>query len=984
MRKIYFIVSILLIISASSALAQNKKITAYVNPFIGTDAHGHTYPGPVMPFGMVQLSPDTDIEGWDWCSGYHYSDNSIMGFSHKHLSGTGATDYADVLLMPTTGDVKIVPGKKNTRGDGYRSRFSHKNEIATPGYYSVILDDYKIKAELTATERVGFHKYTFPKSIRSNIIIDLKHGLDSGGESYIHFVNDHTIEGWRLSHGWAAEHTIYFVAEFSKPFAGFGTASDDVLNEGNREAKGKNIKGYVRYSTKENESVLVKVGISAVSIEGARKNLEKEAPGFDFELVKKNAEKAWEKELGKIVVETKNNNLKEIFYTALYHAMITPNIFNDVDGKYYGMDRKIHEAKGQNVYTVFSLWDTFRALHPLLSIIDRDRTLDFVKTMLLQYQDGGLLPVWELAGNETWCMIGYHSVPVIFDSYMKGINNFDTKLALEAMKKSADQDQRGLKFYKDRGYIPAEKENESVSKQLEYSYDDWCIAQFAKKLGEEKDYERFNIRSLNYKNVFDKSTGFFRGRLTNGAWYTPFNPLEVNQIYTEATAWQYNFFVPQDIKGMIDLQGGNDKFIAKIDELFAQPEKLEGREQPDISGLIGQYVQGNEPSHHIAYLYDYAGKPSKTQFRVRDIMSRMYTAKADGLCGNDDCGQMSAWYVFSAMGFYPVTPGQNTYAIGSPIFDKVTINLENGKKFVITAKNNGYKNVYIKSASINGSKLEHAYYTHDQIANGGEVVFEMTDKPADLWGTANPAFFTMLPDRDAVSVPFINAPSEVFYNEMEVSLTCPTEGTKIYYTTDGSEPSVSSTLYSAPFKIVNACTIKAVAVSASGKLSPAAASSFIKSKYPPAKYAYPFNSRYNGGGFMALTDGRFGTSSFQSGEWQGFEGVDLDATIDLVTPRKVNRLSINALQDNNVWIFLPKDFDFYVSADGKEFKKVGTVKNDVPPEQQEIMVKNFAVNCSENNVRYVRVVGHNLGICPPWHKGAGGKAWLFADELVIE
>lgn len=981
-KNIFFTASILFLLSAI-IYPQGKRLVDYVNPMIGTGGHGHTYPGAVLPFGMVQLSPDTDIEGWDWCSGYHYSDNSIMGFSHTHLSGTGGTDYADILFMPTTGDIKIVPGRKNMPREGYRSRFSHENEKASPGYYSVFLDDYKIKAELTASYRVGVHRYTFPKSIRSNILIDLKHGLDNGGESYVKITDNKTVEGWRKSHGWAAEHTVYFVAKFSRAFTSYGTALDDVLNNGSNEAQGKNVKAYVKYSTNENDAVIVKVGISHVSIEGARKNLEQEVKDFDFDLVKQNAGKIWEKELNKIIVETKKENQKTIFYTALYHAMITPNIFNDVDGKYYGMDRKIHDSNGRTVYTVFSLWDTFRALHPLLSIIDRARTSDFVNTMLLHYKDGGLLPVWELAGNETWCMIGYHSVPVIFDSYMKGIRDFDTKLALEAMITSADKDHLGLKFYKDRGYIPAEKVNESISKMLEYCYDDWCIAQFAKLTGSEENYKKFNIRSLNYKNVFDKSTGFFRGKHASGAWYEPFNPLEVNQIYTEATAWQYSFFVPQDIKGLIDLHGSNEKFVSRIDEMFAQPEKLEGREQPDISGLIGQYVQGNEPSHHIIYLYNYAGKPSKTQERVREIVNKMYTTQTDGLCGNDDCGQMSAWYVFSSIGFYPVTPGQNTYAIGSPLFDKVTINLENGKKFVITAANNSAKNKYIKSASINGAKLEYSYFTHSQIADGGEVSFEMTDTPVDLWGANNPALFSMLPDKDAVSIPFIDAPAEVFYDAMDISLSCPTQGTKIYFTSDGSEPTSNSTLYIRPISVSAQATIKAVAYNESGIKSPSASSSFIKSKYPPAVYANPFNSRYNGGGYMALTDGRYGTKVFQSGEWQGFEGCDLDVTIDLVNTKKINKISINALHDNNMWIFLPKEFEFYISKDGKEFTKAGTVVNDIPTESLEIIVKNFSVMVNNEDVRFIRVVGKNILKCPAWHKGAGGKAWLFVDEITI-
>lgn len=980
-KKLFFL---FLSIVASDLSAQSKKLIDYVDPFIGTGGHGHTYPGATLPFGMMQLSPDTGIEGWDWCSGYHYSDNSIMGFSHTHLSGTGATDYADILFMPTVGALKFLPGSKENPDEGYRSRFKHENENASPGYYSVYLDDYKVRAELTTSMRAGLHKYTFPKTASANVIIDLKHGLDSDCDAMIKFVGVNRVEGMRKSYGWAKEQTIYFAAEFSRPFLSCGTVLDGNLIENSMTASGKNVKGYARFATYSGEAVLVRIGISAVSIEGARKNLNEEIPDFDFERIKQNAQNIWERELSRIQVEGKNEDQIKIFYTALYHTMITPNLFTDVDRKYFGMDRKNHTAKGFDYYTVFSLWDTFRAVHPLLSIIDRKRTSDFVKTILAKYNESGLLPVWELASNETWCMIGYHSVPVIFDAYMKGIRGFNAKSALEAMKVSAERNQHGQKLYRERGYIPADKENESVSKTLEYCYDDWCIAQLAKAIGAKEDYDKYNQRAMFYRNLFDKSTGFMRGKMSDGSWITPFEPRAVTQQYTEATAYQYNFFVPHDIKGMIDLHGGNENFVKKLDGLFTESDKLEGRFQPDISGLIGQYAHGNEPSHNFAYLYNYAGAPWKTQERIREIINGLYTSNADGLCGNDDCGQLSAWYVFSAMGFYPVTPGQNTYAIGSPIFDRVTINLENGKKFVINTKKNSEQNKYIQIASLNGTVYNHSYITHKNIMSGGELVFVMSDQPNKSWGTDNPELFSMRPVDEGVLMPYLFSNGETFYNSLNITLICETPNSKIRYTLDGTEPDFSSPLYEKPITIYHGATIKAFAYTDRSSRSFTMSSSFIKSKFPPANYTVKYHERYNGGGGMALTDGRFGTTNFQNGEWQGFEGSDLEAVIDFTKSTTIKNLSIGFLNEPNVWIFLPREVVFSISEDGINFKRIADIINDIPSTNTEQVIKRFSAKVDITSARYLKIVAKNIGVCPPWHKGAGEKAWIFADEVVIE
>lgn len=720
--------------------AQNKNLSRYIDPFIGTGFHGHTFPGPCLPFGMVQLSPETGTEHWDWCSGYHDSDSSIMGFSHTHLSGTGGADLGDIMLMPYTGEWKTEPGSKEKPSEGYRSVFSHKDEKASAGYYSVVLKSYGVLAELTATKRCGFHKYSFPASDKSNIILDLDHGIsDKTSEAWFEVVGKDCVRGLRKSEGWAPGHYVYFYAKFSKPVKEFAAVIDGKIGNGLTKAEGKSVKALLRFNTKANEAVYVKVGISAVSAENARLNLEKEISGWNFDQVKTAAAKAWDKELEKVVAEGGTAEQKRTFYTALYHAFLVPYLFSDVNGQYRGMDNKIHKADGFDYYTLFSLWDTFRAAHPLYSILTPERNNDFVKSMIRMYEEGGRLPVWELHSNETWCMIGYHSLPVITDALLKGYGNFNSEKAYEAMKATADDTIRGLKYYRQYGYIPYEKENNSVSVTLEYAFDDWCLAQAAKKLGKTEDYKRFLSRALYYKNLYDSGTGFLRGKDTLGNFRKDFNPLNVSiwgrGDFTEGNAWHYAFFAPQDINGLMELHGGAEKFAAKLDDLFNQPAVNDNEHSLDVTGLIGQYAQGNEPSHHVAYLYNYAGEAYKTQERLRNIMSTMFTDKRDGLCGNEDCGQMSAWYVFSAIGFYPVNPASGTYVIGSPLFDKVAIKMANGKKFIINAHSNSPDNKYIQSAELNRKPYNNSFITHQDLLKGGELKFEMSSM-ASKWGSA--------------------------------------------------------------------------------------------------------------------------------------------------------------------------------------------------------------------------------------------------------
>jgi predicted alpha-1,2-mannosidase len=784
-----------------------ESLIEFVDPFIGTDGHGHTYPGATLPFGMVQLSPDTRLEGWDGASGYHYSDDTIYGFSHTHLSGTGYSDYGDILLMPTVGDVRILRGSPGDTASGYASKFSHDREEASPGYYRVWLEDDGIGVELTVTLRAGFHRYIFPRTEKANIICDLTH-RDPVIQSSLNVVSDTEIEGMRRSSLWAEDQRIHFVARFSKAFVNSGIAVDDELKNGLDQADGTSIKAFFQFRTEESEQILVKVGISAVSIEGARKNLEAEIEGWDFEGTKEEAGTIWEAALDKIAVTGKNREHKTIFYTALYHSMLCPNLFMDVDGSYRGADQKNYRVDHFVNYTMFSLWDTFRAVHPLLTIIDPKKSVDFIQSLLAHYRNGGMLPKWELAGNETGAKIGYPAAPVIVDAYMKGIRDFDAQKAFDAMVHSADSDQQGLSEYKKKGYIPSDNEAESVSKSLEYAYDDWCIAQMAKARGNEPEYERFIRRAQFYKNLFDPTTGFMRPK-RGGFWYEPFDPLEVDFNYTEANAWQYTFFVPHDVEGLIKLMGGKIKFSEKLDELFDTPARIRGKELADITGQIGMYAHGNEPSHHLAYLFNYVLQPWKTQQKVREIMNTLYSTKPDGLCGNEDCGQLSAWYVLSALGFYPVCPGQDIYVIGTPLFPEASISVGKGRRFVITAKRLSPYNVYIQEAKLNGEALNRAYIKHSDIASGGEMVIVLGGKPNRDWAAKSavtpPSAVTEYP---IVAVPFIKTGESVFKESTVVVLETVSRNANIYYTTDGTEPTLRSNVYSAPFVLNETTTIR--------------------------------------------------------------------------------------------------------------------------------------------------------------------------------
>jgi predicted alpha-1,2-mannosidase len=731
---------VLLLIVANPAIAQRAagdQPVSYVDPYIGTGGHGHTFLGASVPYGAVQVGPTNIVKGWDWCSGYHYSDSVLIGFSQMHLSGTGIGDLGDVLIMPYTGGIRTNTGTQENPVSGYGSHYTHRHEQARPGYYSVQLEDYGIRAEMTATERVGFHKYTFPKGSAAHIIIDLQQGIgwDAPVETYIRLKDAYTIEGYRYSKGWAVDHRVWFAIRSSVPLRQW------LVYEGNEQKpgtglKGKNVKGVISFREAPGK-VLLKVGISPVSSEKALANIISEIPGWDFAKTTSEATAKWNRELSRIKIETKDEAARRVFYTAYYHTMIDPALFNDHDSAYRGTDKKVYEKPGFVNYSVFSLWDIYRSCAPLSTLVHPDRVNDFINSMLAIYKQQGRLPVWPLEGNETDCMVGYHAVPLIVDAYAKGYRGFDAGLAYEAIKASSMRDAEGLSYVKDRGYIPADKVVESVSKALEYAVDDWCIAEMAGELGKTKDQGYYRQRAAYYKNYFDRTIHFVRPKLSDGTWKTPYDPFQAiheKGDFTEGNGWQYTWLVPQDVEGLIRLMGGDEAFTRKLDSLFVVSGSMGAEASPDISGLIGMYAHGNEPGHHITYMYAFAGQQWKTAGKVRQVMKEFYTDKPDGLAGNEDCGAMSSWYIFSSMGFYPENPANGVYVLGSPLFDKATLQTGSGKEFTVEAIDNSAENIYIQSAELNGKPYLKSYILHQDILAGGILKIVMGNAPNPEFG----------------------------------------------------------------------------------------------------------------------------------------------------------------------------------------------------------------------------------------------------------
>lgn len=915
-----FLLSIFILLSFLRLNAQNNSITTFVNPMIGTGGHGHTYPGATLPFGMVQLSPDTRADGsWDGCSGYHYSDTLIYGFSHTHLSGTGCSDYGDVLLMPVMGKPRFEP-------ESYASRFKHQTEKASPGYYAVFLEDERITAEFTTTTRTGIHKYSFEKGGLVSFMLDLRHRDKLTGDSII-TVNNHCVEGYRQSEAWAKDQRVYFRIEFSKNFE----------MPYNTEVKGA--AGF-SFKIKAGETILVKVSISGVDRMGARNNMQQELGHWDFEKVKRDAGMVWNSELSKIEVKGGSSDQKTIFYTALYHSFLQPNIFNDVDGRYRGMDLNIHKAEGFNYYTVFSLWDTYRAAHPLYNIVQPERNTDFVRTFLEQYKQTGNLPVWELWSNETDCMIGYHSVSVIADALAKGNNRFDLKLAQEAVAKNAKLNEYGIPRFRAQGYLSSDDAAESVSKTLEYAYDDWCISQILKYDTLRTDYplrrtesKKLEVTSNAWQSLFHNGKKFIQPRV-NGGWLKPFEPREVNNHYTEANGWQYGFYVPHAMEDFIAALGGPKVLEQKLDSLFTADSKTSGRDQADITGLIGQYAHGNEPSHHIAYLYNYIGKPGKTAQRVRQILDELYRNAPDGLSGNEDCGQMSAWYVFSALGFYPVCPGTNEYIEGcAPLFDEIKI-----------------LNRPLDSLHLNITKHNHA-------------------------GSS----------RSNWSAPVFSYNKKTFKNSMTVALEGNGNPTPIYYTFADSNVN-GRILYTKPFTISNSCRIIAYNLAKEGQTEYELSSEARFHKVPnnwSVTLNSVYNKQYTADGDDGIIDGLRGDRDWRKGGWQGYQGQDFEAIVDLKKEMPIIQAGAGFLQDTRSWILMPKSLEVSYSVDGINYQTLGTVMNKIPDQSMDVQKRDLLTPPKRVKARYIKVKAKNYGKLPGWHPGANGDAFIFVDEIII-
>ncbi len=924
-----FIITSLSFIGVTS----QTQLSNYVNPFIGTGGHGHTFPGAIVPFGMVQLSPDTRVDGsWDGCSGYHYMDSIIYGFSHTHLNGTGVSDYGDMMMMP-------VMNSTSFDQKDYATPFSHTNEKANAGFYEVTLNN-GIKVALTTSTRVGFHKYTFPTNKICGVILDLTH-RDQLIDGSITIINSTTIAVKRISKAWATNQHAYAYMVFSKPFVA-------TFN------KEKN-KAHFAFKLKKKEDLLCKVGFSFVSVEGAEKNLKAEIPHWDFNQVKSAATQLWDKELSKIIVSDSSTDNLTIFYTALYHVMTQPNVAMDVDGKYRGMDNQIHKAEGYTYYTIFSLWDTFRAAHPLMTIIDQKRTLDFIKTFLAHYQQGGRLPVWELASNETDCMIGYHSVSVITDAYKKGITDFDVKLAYEAMKKSATWNHLGLPAYQKHGFLSIDDEHESVSKTLEYAYDDWCIAQMALALNNSEDYPIYTSRSESWKNLFDPEFSLMRPR-KNGNWITPFDPKEVNNHFTEGNSWQYSFFVPQDIPGLIRMVGGKAKMEQLLDQLFTEESQTTGRTQVDITGLIGQYAHGNEPSHHIAFLYNYIGKSEKTVQLVHQILHEFYTSKPDGLIGNEDCGQMSAWYVMASLGLYAVTPGLPEYTVTKPFYSQYEINLENGNKI-------SEKTVASVYASNPEKKISHFKLM-------GETNKTHSHLPYIL-----PNF---------IRGPIIKTVSNSFQDSLLVELVS-LDFRLTKYRSIAADGTTSDWKETKNFYIKDNVTIEAVAFDTKGESKPVRAH-FFKVPHPDwnVHMISKPNPQYFAGGAAGLIDGIKGNENWRKGDWHGYQGQDFETLIVFPELRTIHSISVSFLQDSRSWILMPTRVEFFTSENGLEYQQIGFIDNTLSTEEQEVKIQELSKTMDYKvDAKFVKIKAYNYGKLPTWHQGAGFDAFIFVDEITI-
>lgn len=962
----------------------------HVNPLIGTDAHGHTHPAACAPFGMMQLGPDTRYNGWDGCSGYHYSDSVIYGFSHTHLSGTGVEDLCDLLIVPQQGKAVLEPGYKNPKG--YGAKFSHKNEKAQAGYYEVKMDN-GIQVQLAARERSGIHTYIFDNKTKEKyILIDLDH-RDKLLDYSLTVLSDKSVSGSRVSKAWANKQHFYFFLESEQSFI-----KSKVIT--------KNGKHQLLLTFPKNcDLINLRVGISAVDVEGAKKNLFSEISSFKVSEVQNFTRNKWNEELNKLHFQSSDKNTMTNFYSAMYHAYLCPTIFSDTDGRFRGNDDKVYTSLTHQQYSIFSLWDTYRTAHPLYTLTQQKRSNDFVNSFLEIYKQIHTLPVWELNGNETNCMIGYHSVSVILDAYQKGIRNYDQDLVLKAMIASATKNELGKTFFADQGFIGSKDEPESVSKTLEYAYDDWCISQFAKALNNQEIEDEYFIRSHNFINIFDPQTKFMRPR-TGGVWHSPFIPSEVNFNFTEANSFQYSLAAPQNIAVLRDLLGGKDSLEAWLDRLFTTSSKLDGRHQSDITGLIGQYAHGNEPSHHMAYLYNYTNNPSKTQERIDQILKEMYHPTPEGLSGNEDCGQMSAWYAMSAIGLYPVCPGKPIYTFGRPIQEYANFHFENGTSFSIKTLNNSPENKYIQSIELNGEKYTKMFITHDELLKGGTLTFNMGNKPnLDLKNYTSDISDTDSLSEKIIPVPYFTATKNTFNESISTEIkSLPIPNSMIRYTLDGSEPDLTSPIYDKALTFNETTTLKAKLFRYKGDIKisdtpsdkkialeyqidekKAVSTTFYKLKKGTSiELTTKYNNQYTGGGNQALIDGIIGGDDFRTGTWQGYQADNAEGIISFDEAKNVQSIKISCLQDIKSWIFMPVAIEIELSYDGTNFEKALVSKINYQATIEGNFREKFNIDVkAKSPVKKIRYKVVNRGTCPKGHLGEGDKSWIFLDEMEL-
>lgn len=996
---------ILAVAMLCSCNQQPKDVLDYVDPFIGTGAHGHTFPGATTPFGMVQLSPSNDFKGWDWCSGYHKSDSVLKGFAHTHVSGTGLAGLGDILMMPTSGEVKTNPGTESNPESGFRSRFSHDKEKASAGYYYVNLTDYEIDVELTSSPRVGFHRYTFNKGGKSNVVIDPTHNImEKVFATKLEIISDTEIRGYKKCHGEGGDRKIFFKAQFSKPFDKSGIVSDGKNISAKNIENGSENRAFVTFNNlKRGEVVEVKVALSFTGLDGANKNFIAEASTKNFDKALSESKKIWRDVISKIDVEKASLKQKRILYSGLYHMYIAPNTISDVDGKYW-VDGRVEQSKHKQ-FSTYSTWDTFRATHPMFTIIDKERTSQIANSLISRYTEQKLtMPIWELCGNDNACMIAYSPVSVIADAALKGIKGVSLNDAFEASKYTAlnftkvspNSGGPGTKELDEFGFIPSEI-IQSVSKNMETSYMDWCIYMMAKKLKRNDDTTFFMKRAHSIFNLYNEENGWFWPRSMGG------KPVEIDfsgwkdlqRNYISGNIWGYSTFVPHAMQKLIKIKGGNAEFNKWLDKIFADTTQIGGHAHVDISGFIGKYGHGDEPSHQMPYLYNYSGQPWKSQKLVRQSLSSFYDDTPEGIENNEDCGQMSAWYIFSSLGFYPVCPGDQKYIFGSPLLEKASLVLEDGKRFTVVSKNNSEDNVYINKVVLNGKKITRNYITHSEIMSGGELVFYMSDKPNrsrgvnsfDLpdYGNSNKPVEFEEPQRKKAYTPYELNSTNVFNNKRVVTLKSYDYNAKIRYTLNGKEPDNKSKLYTKPIILRSDVMLKSKAFLGGMKSSEEFSREYYKTSgiLEKAKITLVTKpKRYGMGDGSQIFDKKTGSVDFNDGSWSGFDGENLEVILDFPTEQKINSIVVGALTSTFSWIFPPKSVEVYtIDATNKE-TLAGKLNVDMPlGETKEI--NRFKINVSKKSKRFKLVVRHT-GKLPKWHGGSGNIGWMFIDEVVVK